>query len=90
MRRFSILWLIAVAAPAADRPAIELREEARVADARGDLATARRLLNQALAAQPDSPASLLELAAIAARQGDGPAAIAALEKIAALGAAPPV
>jgi sugar lactone lactonase YvrE len=90
MRRFSILLLIAAAAPAAERPPPVLREEARVADARGDLATARRLLNQALAAQPDSPASLLELAAIAARQGDGPAAIAALEKIAALGAAPPV
>jgi len=90
MRRFSILWLIAVAAPAADRTAIELREEARVAEARGDLATARRLLNQLVAVQRDSPASLLELAAVAARQGDGPAAIAALEKIAALGAAPPV
>lgn len=90
MRRFSILWLIAVAAPAADRPAIELREEARAAASRGNLDAARRLLGQALAAQPDSPAVLLELAAVAARQDDGPAAIAALEKIAALGAAPPV
>ena len=90
MRRFLMPWLIAVAAPAADRPAIELREEARAAASRGDLAAARRLLDQALAAQPDSPALLLELAAVAARQDDGPAAIAALEKIAALGAAPPV
>lgn len=90
MRRFSILWLIAGFVFAAEQQSLALREEAQIAVARGDLAAARRLLNQALAAQPDSPALLLELAAVAARQDDGPAAIAALEKIAALGAAPPV
>jgi hypothetical protein len=89
MRRFSILLLIAAAAPAAERPTLVLREEARVAVARGDFDTARKVLTQAVAAQPDSPALLLELAAVAARQDDGAAAIAALEKIAALGAAPP-
>lgn len=90
MRRFLILWLIAGFVFAAEQQSLALREEAQIAVARGDLAAARRLLNQALAAQPDSPALLLELAAVAARQDDGPAAIATLEKISALGAAPPV
>lgn len=48
------------------------------------------MLTQAAAAQPDSTSIQLDLAAVAALSGDAPAAITALEKIAALGAAPPV
>ena len=90
MRRLPILILFAGVAFGASPPAAELREEARAASARGDLTSARRLLAEAVASQPDSPGIMLELAATAARQDDGPAAIAALEKIAGLGAAPPV
>ena len=88
MRRLSLL-LLAAAAFAATRP-VDLREEARAASARGDLPAARRLLGEAIAQQPDSPSLLVELAAIEAGQDDGPAAISTLERVAALGAAPPV
>ena len=90
MRRLPILILFAGVAFGASPPAAELREEAHAASARGDLTSARRLLAEAVASQPDSPGIMLELAATAARQDDGPAAIAALEQIAGLGAAPPV
>ena len=89
MRRFSLLLLLAASAGGAPG-ALEPREEARAASARGDWPAARRLLTAAVAAQPDSTPLLLDLAAVAARQEDGPAAVAALERIAALGAAPAV
>lgn len=89
MRRLALLLLAAAAARAAE-PWVDFREEARAAVARGDLPDARRLLGEAVAAQPDSPTLLVELAAVAARQDDGPAAVASLERAAALGAAPAV
>jgi len=90
MRRYLLLLLFASVASAAEPTGVGLREEARVATSRGDLDAARRLLTQAAAAQPDSTSLQLDLAAVAALRGDAPAAISTLEKIVALGAAPPV